>query len=450
MEHSAGHSLVVLSLCLTLMAAAAEGKVVRGSVTLSPDSPVVLLSKFAFGTGISRTEANIIVPGAQTVDALLVLDEDWDRFLSASCPQKFEIARAKHTVHGKGEVYQPLKQHVRPHVWYVAVANCNPTATIPVNFEIQFLNRQDSHFPFDQEGLYELYTIVLLVFFVAGVFYCYRLLGSVKTLGTTPPMLIILSCVLVFEFVRVLLEWINLRVFSASGEAYWTLELFSELLLWGSQLLLSFMFIALSSGWTLTHPTIAPNFPLLNPLISGAIVFVHMVVVLWSRLSDDPTKHHDWESLPGFIFAVLRLLLFAWSFYLLKETAKEVSNHNAKFLFITRLGVFITLWFLSFPFLLLLATIFAEYLRTKVITIGLVTVQSVALFGLANLFLSRGRFFKLSTLSDSILPSAGSCNDLKSMGHARQNSATFVDPKRAMSGPVPAIRASHSQPVLHG
>jgi len=70
-------------------------------------------------------------------------------------------------------------------------------------------------------------------------------------------------------------------------------------------------------------------------------------------------------------------------------------------------------YLLSYPMLFLVVQGFAPYLRHPLLQIGLLTAQTCSAFWLASLFLSKGSFYEVSTLSDSLLPGllgGGSCH----------------------------------------
>jgi len=380
-------------------------KVVRGTKTIYSGVGSTLISKFSFATGLGRVEGNL--KSSAPLFLKFVLDEDWPSFSQLTCEQQKEYKKRAHfeLPAGGGHFYQPIKQHLRPHVWYLVAIKCNFGSSVDFDYDVTFLNPYESHFPYELEGLPAMYTGLLLLFIVAGILYAFRFVNAWKSFVTLPPVLLMFTSILVAEFVGLFFEWLNLRYFADKGEGIWWFSFFSQVFRWLSKEVLSFLLLALSSGWTILYAELPVNFPLTNPLISGGIISVNMLLVIWSHMYEDEASFHQYDNFPGLLLALLRVFLFLWAAKQLSSCLEVAQTNEVKRKFIMRLGLFITISFLAFPTMLLLACILAAYLREKVISIVLTIIQTASLFGLANLFLSRGAYFSISTLSDSLLPS---------------------------------------------
>ena len=63
-----------------------------------------------------------------------------------------------------------------------------------------------------------------------------------------------------------------------------------------------------------------------------------------------------------------------------------------------------SLYFLSLPILITVSWTFASYSRNKVVSLGSLGIQTLAFVELTTLFSERGRFYQISALSNSVLP----------------------------------------------
>merc|ERR1719222_1191522 len=63
-----------------------------------------------------------------------------------------------------------------------------------------------------------------------------------------------------------------------------------------------------------------------------------------------------------------------------------------------------SLYFLAYPLIFIGAQVFAQYLQHPIMQVGLLSMQTLTAFWLADLFLSRGSYFEVSSLSASLLP----------------------------------------------
>merc|ERR1712046_320257 len=108
-------------------------------------------------------------------------------------------------------------------------------------------------------------------------------------------------------------------------------------------------------------------------------------------------KHHENEGAVGWVLLSVRLMLFGWFVLALQASQREGGLRLEHFLRSFRVAG--SLYFLAYPVLFAAAQIFAAYLRHSVLQLGLLAMQTTSSVWLAHLFLSRGSYFKVSTLS---------------------------------------------------
>jgi hypothetical protein len=163
--------------------------------------------------------------------------------------------------------------------------------------------------------------------------------------------------------------------------------------------------LCLSVGWTIGS-SVAHNSSNIKQilLIIIAIGAVEIVLVLWEQSYDESHyTYHVHENLPGVLLIILRILITVLFGYNLNNTMNsERSTLRKDFYKSFSHGCY--LWFLSFPILMFIAVFFPQYWRHRVVTIGTIGIQSLALLLLSRQFLSRSLYWEVSTLSSTTLP----------------------------------------------
>ena len=450
---------------------AASGKTVRGNAQLEAGDlytgPEKEITKFSFsvGKGLVRGTFRYEDPHTwMTSPALyLFMDERWDEYHSApACDDKMEFAHASipigrltrsHTdvLHSglgkatKSEVNTgrdgmvewtfewEIEHHVRTHGWFLVLADCAleqfNTQVPPMDYEIQLFNDMTTHLPADEQGVPR---FILGMFVALCLFLAWALTLLVKHYQEAKTVHLVVRLLLsafVLQLLSMLMELVHLWQYKSDGFGLFWADLLSEMLEGFSQSVIAFVLICLASGWTLVeveHDDAKANSVatlLRNPkrLVTGAnpvilvivlVVVLSMVLQVLNKNEDDNfSKFHDYESTPGKLLVLLRFTLglaFVVSLHVtIRHQVKRGGDRLISFL--RRLMLLGGLWFLAFPLLVFSAGFFAHYLRHRVVTGGVLLLQSVCLCLLSYEFLSHSStYFKLSSLADSgVLPGAG-------------------------------------------
>lgn len=233
----------------------------------------------------------------------------------------------------------------------------------------------------------------------------------------------------VAQGLSLLMECIHLYRYKKNGYGLKFFDYSSEILEGLSQTTIAFVLICLASGWTLVDNDVTTAKGnsvarlLSNPsqLFAGAnlVVFTIISFVLFSfvlqilnkSFDDDFSKFHDHESLPGKILVVLRFFLGVGFVISLHFTIRyqQARGGDKLLAFLKKLMLLGGLWFLSFPMIVFIAGTLPHYLRHRVVSTGVLVLQTACLSVLAYQFASeQSTYFKLSSLADSgVLPGAG-------------------------------------------
>ena len=102
----------------------------------------------------------------------------------------------------------------------------------------------------------------------------------------------------------------------------------------------------IASGWTIKYKD-PPDIDIYAP-ISLLVAILNVFIIGISRAFDDSHyKYTAYEGVPGFCFVLLRVLLWVWFIYLVKELQKGANENIVKFLY--SFVVVVSVYFLIFP-----------------------------------------------------------------------------------------------------
>lgn len=170
-----------------------------------------------------------------------------------------------------------------------------------------------------------------------------------------------------------------------------------------SQILLTSLMILLALGYTLLSSDLG-ELDIVIPVVM-MIAIIHCLLVGFSKIRDDAAfKFHENEGAFGVIICVFRFLLFIWFGCALRGTYNAAGYKLKPFL--KKFGLASSSYFLAYPVIFCFTAVWAPYYRHRVMVIGLFIMQSGCIVWLTRLFLTRGDYFQVSTLSSTFLPSS--------------------------------------------
>jgi hypothetical protein len=404
---------------LLLLSYAASAKFIKGTVHLTSDNPWQYLTKFGMdiGSGNYTLKARLqkgprdSSPGKMyDLQLNIYLDETWEEGLYKNdCSQKQESAKRINEVQlpadgsWSEDISGVLSQKIRPHVWYFTFSDCNDELKekAKIKYELTILNSDGSHLSVEHSGLPKIYNILMLFFFIffsANIYKLYKVFTQQDAIETT---LLMVNSAVLLQFLGLLFETLHLNAFAANGKGFATLDFLSQASNLLSQLILISLLILIAEGWTIKFKQF-PNPEMYMPVIAF-IAFIHFLAIGLGRITDDSHyKFSDYEGFAGMSIVLMRMGLFGWFIYNVKHLYTAVGNraHN----FLHKFTISSSIYFLSIPILAVGSLFFAQYYREKVIVAGTIVVQGVMMLILSLLFTSRGEFFKISTMSSSVLP----------------------------------------------
>jgi hypothetical protein len=204
------------------------------------------------------------------------------------------------------------------------------------------------------------------------------------------------------QFVAHTLHTLHLWHYQADGSGIALLDLLSEVMFMLSQVVQTTLLIAIAMGYTLL-PSRDGRMVIVKWIALLSLV-LHAGLVSFGKLQDESdSKYHENEGAVGWVLLTVRLLLLSWFVFATQASQEQggMRLHD----FFQRFRVAGVIYFLAYPLLFVVVQVFAPYLQHPVMQIGLSIMQTTSHVLLAELFLSRGLYFKVSALSTSLLPS---------------------------------------------
>jgi hypothetical protein len=179
------------------------------------------------------------------------------------------------------------------------------------------------------------------------------------------------------------------------------IDFFSQAFETISYLIITILFLLVASGWTIKYKEL-PDADVFVP-VALLSVFMHLLIVGLGRVTDDSYyKFSDYEGVPGILLIILRLGMWVWFFMNIRQQLSETQGQVAGFVF--NFSIVASLYFLGVPILAIVSWLFRTYWRQKIITIGNLIIQTGIFFLLTYLFSEKSTYYKVSTMSQGILP----------------------------------------------
>jgi len=410
----------LLGLLLGLSVPLAEGKFQAGPIRISgpkKENHWKYLSKFGYavGTGTFNVRVKLHSPKTITNEAKLALevflDEDWPEVeaMENICDRKLKARQVREIrVDPNGEwgewVNGSLGQYVRPHIWFFALSDCDQALqnfTHRLKFEFKANQDGGSEFSVEMRMMPTANFIYLLGFTYFVWLFVVRTKTFQKSSGSIHPVIWTLSVAILIQFIAQIFHSIHLWRYGYDGSGVKALEVLSEILSMLSQVTLSSLLILIALGYTLLQSKIG-ELDLMIPMCFMVGV-IHIMLVGFGKIKDDASyKFHENEGAVGWVLLITRLGLYAWFLWAVQSSASEGGMKLRTFLSQFRIAG--SIYFLAYPMIFLMTKCFAPYYQHAAMAVGLMLMQMGSNLWLANLFLTRGEYFKVSTLSSSMLP----------------------------------------------
>jgi hypothetical protein len=454
-------SLLFLLLLLLPYISLVSSKYISGRTTLQTGYTFPV-GKFSFRPpGDGTVKGSVLYRGPARGTLYLFMDTEWQNYHTKEdhcvrmsfATSKLKVGSVHHEkqgldVIGRGiltssvidrpdgqsewEFTWQIEHQVRTYGYYLVFGICDAeddgggVRWKPIEYRITLLNPGNDHFPGDEHGLLTTYTIALVMLLGFAAYSIVLKPGTfVDTYGVRPPGMVTLLVTLAYmaEVFSLLSEILHLWWYSSNGYGIFAFDLLSEILEGFAQTVLGYLLIAFACGWTLIEGALTAkhNNPV-NPEALGedhiTTVFMFGIVLLTILLQllnkvvlfDDFTKFHDHETWPGILHVCVRAMLaMVFSTEIIKtiQFQSRRGGGGRAIQFLRSLALWGGIWFWCFPILVAVASLFAHYLRHRVVTGGVLVLQTGCLMMLTGqLTRDYSSYSKAHVYGGTVLPTS--------------------------------------------
>lgn len=379
--------------------------------------------KFKFRTRFTKS-INDKSDGYQYAQFALhsMMDENWDNVQQTeNCKEKEKYSKLSLNINtptnGEWSEYTDgiLSQSARPRVWFFIITDCDNRLSElfdkykekqwgnRLQIEMIFMNTDNSHLSFEEQGLLLPFSLILCVFFLIIINNLNLLYKYYKKEEEIDYPLLLVNIALITEFLALLFEILHLWIYESNGKGFFLFNLLNQIFDITSQFLITVIFILVAWGWTINYINLE-EFEFFVPLLAF-IGILHVLVVGLSRLTDDEfSKNHDYEGFAGYIIIIMRIGLYIYFKMGIVDSYKK-ARFKIK-TFVIQFGVLGTVYFLCFPILIFITSSFvAIYVRHKVIMLGTLLLESIVIIILTRMFTNKGGdYYDASYKGKTLLP----------------------------------------------
>jgi len=258
-----------------------------------------------------------------------------------------------------------------------------------MQYELLFLNAGGPwtrQFSYDEQGLAPMYLFYFLIFLV-GIFVHLKSVYDLWKREAYHVVIKLLTACVVLEFFYLMFMLVHYMQYKNNGVGVPGLKGFADFLDICFQLLFILLLILLAKGWAISTSTLTDRIPLLVLMIVFFILYLAMFI--WGYTAKNYAVLYIYESVPGIIILVLRVLTLLWFLWCLRKTLISESGETKKRFYI-EFGAFFTPWFLILPLVVVIAAGISKgnvaWGQYTAIHTTYVTINTISLAGLCYLF----------------------------------------------------------------
>lgn len=268
---------------------------------------------------------------------------------------------------------------VQPRFWYISMVSChrmgerphctwaaNTNNDIAIDYDIWLVNGNpfnrhqnpfEYQFSFDRQDTVEIYLIFFVLYLVLVPVQVYAVIRQ-KHLITR-----LFTLSLLLEPIGIFFNVVHVLSFAFDGEGIDSLSILGDIMDILSQTLFMLLLLLLAKGWAITSQEMT-----YKPLLFGvwsSYLCVNILLYVWNKTEVDVIEDIDeYQTWPGGLSLVIRLLIMVWFIYELRITM--LYEHNkTKLQFFLHFGASSLVWFVYLPLLVLIAIQISALWRFK-------------------------------------------------------------------------------------
>lgn len=391
-----------------------NSKQVSTQITLSESEQWKYLTKFASYEGTGTWEMRIKLSkftenqeGELDLVSTIYAEKKWQDALSmSSCMSKQTVSQKnqhiKVPLNGLWSEYVRGTFHQKsPYFWYFALSSCELTARLKFKIELSLKSPTGSEFSAEEEGLQNVFPGILMLFIVILWKNLGRLIGNFKKTDDLGINLLLINIAIGSHVLGIIFETIHLWVYAYNGYGITVFDGFYDMLDVFGSFFIMIVLILMADGWTVKYK----DFPESDVYVPVAfiVIIINLIIAGFGKITEDYyTRNSEYTGIPGLLITLFRLSLWIWFTYLSKNLYSTSKKSIANFvIYFYLIG---SLYFLSVPLLVLISWSFKTYLQNIIVIVFTKLLTLLFYFFLTYLFGEQSTFYKISTLSEGVLP----------------------------------------------
>ncbi|RHY11402.1 hypothetical protein DYB25_004943 [Aphanomyces astaci] len=311
-----------------------------------------------------------------------------------------------------------IREHLRPRFWYVALAKCVPggdsyvptlQSLTPANFQHYYLP-----LPVFQEGLTTVYTVSGVL---SGLLVLIQLQSKLRlTQESFHPIVQLLTGLVALTFLTNASLGLHFYAFELNGIGAPLPLCLARIFQVINRVGMLLLAMLIAKGWTINAIALHGRTWLTTVMLTYSVLYLSLAV--WYLGYVDPASTlYMYDSVPGLAICSLQIIVYAWFVqHLVATRAKE--DDIAKRRFFLQMGVLFTVYILSLPVIVTVASVLSPWVREKIVESVTVSIdlatQAVLVYVLwpsrapryfDRLYTLVGSQAEKATLCDATLPS---------------------------------------------
>ncbi|KAF0689732.1 Aste57867_18843 [Aphanomyces stellatus] len=277
-----------------------------------------------------------------------------------------------------------IREHLRPRFWYVALAKCvphgdafHPTSLADLtvsNFQKYYFtawynlhmlqSATHSEVPVYQEDLDVVYFAVMLL---SGGLLALQLRAAAQSrhMESFHPIIQLVTALVAVAFAANAALCVHFVAFTFNGMGAPLLLCLARVLQAMHRVGMLLLAMLVAKGWTINSITLDARHTLTTVMVIYFVLYLSLAT--WYLGFVDPSSTlYMYDSVPGVGICLLQLAVYAWFLVQLHATrAKEVCP--AKRMFFFQMGLLFTVYILSLPVIVLVASVLSPWVREKIV-----------------------------------------------------------------------------------
>ncbi|KAJ5072218.1 intimal thickness receptor-related [Anaeramoeba ignava] len=288
---------------------------------------------------------------------------------SDSCSTKSSKAIDISQIESKVPGFDEFLDISRPRFWYFAVSNCPNNRISLTHVDVHIWNsgasKLNKEFSCNEQGLVVMFLIFMIIFIIMLSIYTFESWKLFKE-GNFHALARISFLALVFETVGLICVFAHFAAYANDGKGSFGLRVFGELLEVIASIILMLFVILVAKGWTISRSYISYKKVLFGVILVLLVLYIIMHIVGYLTM-DRATTTYIWETTPGIMILVIRILILIWFIFEISNTFKIEKDFDKK-KFYKVFGFIFGIWFISLPIIVSISSTVSNTYREKTAT----------------------------------------------------------------------------------